>query len=78
MRYRGRGEDFATAHFVALFDRGLAPTDINQGGQDIFFNGRHDFDPDEHTRAVATASISALMSIGRHLPNPSPSRSPPR
>ena len=53
-RYRGRGEDFATAHFVALFDRGLAPTYIDQGGQDIQFNGRRDFDPDEHTRAVAT------------------------
>jgi LPS-assembly protein len=54
LRYRGSGEDFATAHFVALFDRGLAPTNINQGGQDIFFNGRHDFDPDDHTRAIAT------------------------
>ena len=52
-RYRGRGEDFASAHFIALFDRGLAPTYINQGGQDIVFNGRRDFDPDEHTRAVA-------------------------
>jgi LPS-assembly protein len=54
LRYRGRGEDFAVAHFVALFDRGLAPTYINQGGQDIVFSGRRDFDLDEHTRAVAT------------------------
>jgi LPS-assembly protein len=54
LRYRGRGEDFAGASFVALFDRGLAPTYINQGGQDILFNGRHDFDPDEHNRAVGT------------------------
>lgn len=53
-RYRGRGEDFVSAHFVALFDRGLAPGYINQGGQDILFNGRRDFDLDEHTRAVAT------------------------
>jgi LPS-assembly protein len=53
-RYRGRGEDFATARFTALFDRGLAPTYINQGGQDILFSGRRDFDLDEHTRAVAT------------------------
>ncbi len=53
-RYRGRGEDFATAHFVALFDRGLAPTYINQGGQDILLNGRRDFDLDERTRAIAT------------------------
>jgi LPS-assembly protein len=53
-RYRGRGEDFASARFTALFDRGLAPTYINQGGQDILFSGRRDFDLDEHTRAIAT------------------------
>jgi LPS-assembly protein len=53
-RYRGRGEDFVSARFNALFDRGLAPTYINQGGQDIVFNGRRDFDLDEQTRAVAT------------------------
>jgi LPS-assembly protein len=54
LRYRGRGEDFAAAHFVALFDRGLAPNNINQGGQDIVFSGRRDFDLDEHNRAVVT------------------------
>jgi LPS-assembly protein len=54
-RYRGLGEDFVSARFTALFDRGLAPDYLNQGGQDIVFDGRHDFDPDEHTRAVATA-----------------------
>jgi LPS-assembly protein len=53
-RYRGRGEDFASARVTALFDRGLAPTYLNQGGQDILFSGRRDFDLDEHTRAVAT------------------------
>jgi LPS-assembly protein len=53
-RYRGRGEDFVSARFTALFDRGLAPTYINQGGQDIIFNGRRDFDLDERNRAVAT------------------------
>ncbi len=51
-RYRGREDDFATARFTALFDRGLPPTYINQGGQDILFNGRHDFD--EHNRVVGT------------------------
>ena len=51
-RYRGRGEDFASAHFTALFDRGLAPTYINQGGQDILFSGRRDFDLDEHTLSL--------------------------
>ena len=29
-------------------------TYLNQGGQDIVFSGRRDFDLDEHTRAVAT------------------------
>jgi LPS-assembly protein len=53
-RYRGRGEDFANARFTALFDRGLAPDYLNQGGQDIVFSGRRDFDLDEHLRAVAT------------------------
>ncbi len=46
-RYRGRGEDFASARFTALFDRGLAPDNLNQGGQDILFSGRRDFDLDE-------------------------------
>jgi LPS-assembly protein len=55
-RYRGRGEDFVNARFTALWDRGLfqAPYFLNQGGQDIVFSGRRDFDLDEHTRAVAT------------------------
>ena len=54
-RYRGRGEDFVSARFTALFDRGLPPDYINQGGQDILLNGRRDFDPDERNRAVASA-----------------------
>ena len=53
IRYRGAGEDFAHLHFVALFDRGLAPLNLNQGGQDIIFNGRKDF-ADGHTRAIAS------------------------
>jgi LPS-assembly protein len=53
-RYRGRGEDFVNARATALFDRGLAPQYLNQGGQDIVFSGRRDFDLDEHLRAVAT------------------------
>jgi LPS-assembly protein len=53
-RYRGRGEDFVSARATALFDRGLAPTYINQGGQDILFNGRRDFDLDGQNRAVVT------------------------
>jgi LPS-assembly protein len=53
-RYRGRGEDFVNARFTAVWDRGLAPDYVNQGGQDIVFSGRRDFDLDERTRAVAT------------------------
>jgi LPS-assembly protein len=53
-RYHGPGEDFVNARFTALWDRGLAPDYLNQGGQDIVFSGRRDFDLDEHTRAVAT------------------------
>ncbi|HEV2274714.1 MAG TPA: LPS assembly protein LptD [Acidobacteriaceae bacterium] len=53
MRYHGQGEDFANFHFVALFDRGLPPNNLNQGGVDVVFNGRRDFDPDGHTRLVA-------------------------
>jgi LPS-assembly protein len=54
LRYRGTGEDFASLRFTALFDRGLAPDNLNQGGQDVLFSGRHDFDADDHTRVVAT------------------------
>jgi LPS-assembly protein len=52
IRYHGSGEDFATFHFVSLFDRGTPVTNLNQGGQDILVNGRHDYDPDGHTWAV--------------------------
>lgn len=45
-RYRGVGQDFVTAHFSALQDRGYTPTGgvyTNQGGEDITVKGRHDF-----------------------------------
>ncbi len=45
---------FCQCPFTALWDRGLAPDYLDQGGQDIVFSGRRDFDLDEHTRAVAT------------------------
>lgn len=54
-RYRGRGADFLTVAYRQLLDRGLpsgkpdAPP-INQGGEDITADGRHDFSP--QTRAV--------------------------
>ena len=54
IRFRGAGEDFATFHFIALFDRGAPVTNLNQGGQDILFNGRHDY-PDGHTSAVVNS-----------------------
>jgi len=54
-RYRGVGLDFAKAHFSALQDRGIVTngTYVNQGGEDITFSGRHDFNP--QTRVVADA-----------------------
>ena len=55
-RYRGRRDDFLTAHFSALQDRGYfdsTNTYINQGGQDITAALRHDFTA--KTRVVADA-----------------------
>jgi LPS-assembly protein len=48
-RYKGRGYDFATFRFNSLLDR--LPGTENQGGVDLLFDGRHDFDAE--TRAVA-------------------------
>jgi LPS-assembly protein len=50
-RLKGRGQDFANIRFKALLDRGLAPNNINQGGEDLLFAGRHDLD--EYTRTVS-------------------------
>ena len=53
-RYRGAGNDFVQSHFSQLFDRGYTPASgvyTNQGGEDLTFSGRHDFD--EATRVVA-------------------------
>ncbi|HEY0308186.1 MAG TPA: LPS assembly protein LptD [Acidobacteriaceae bacterium] len=53
-RYRGLGNNFFNAHYKGLLDRGLrqvgAPP-INQGGEDVTLDTRHDFG--EHTRLVA-------------------------
>ena len=48
-RYKGRGDDFATFRFNSLLDR--LPGTENQGGVDLLFDGRHDFDAE--TRSVA-------------------------
>jgi LPS-assembly protein len=52
-RYRGLGNDFAKAHYSGLLDRGIVTNGVyvNQGGQDVTFSGRHDFNP--QTRMVA-------------------------
>jgi LPS-assembly protein len=54
-RYRGQGNDFAKAKFSALQDRGITTNGVylNQGGEDVTFSGRHDFD--SQTRIVADA-----------------------
>jgi LPS-assembly protein len=50
-RYRGRGADFMTVNFHSLLDRGFQPGNIDQGGEDLTINGRHDFSPE--VRAVS-------------------------
>jgi LPS-assembly protein len=43
--YRGRDDDFVTARYSGLLDRGYVTGGqyVNQGGQDVTFAGRHDF-----------------------------------
>jgi len=52
-RYRGFGENFLNVRFHALFDRGLAPDNINQGGTDLMVDGRRDWG--SHTRGIVDA-----------------------
>jgi LPS-assembly protein len=52
-RYRGFGEDFFNVRYHALYDRGLQPGNINQGGTDLIADGRRDWSP--HTRGVVDA-----------------------
>ena len=55
-RYKGRGYDFATAHYSGLQDRGYIPTGgvyTNQGGEDVVFKARHNLTP--QTRVGADA-----------------------
>ena len=66
-RYRGRGEDFVNARFTALWDRGLAPDYLNQGGQDIVFSGRRDFDLNEHTARRGHRRVSQLLCLSRSI-----------
>ena len=53
-RYRGLNDDFLQAHYNGLLDRqngAFGTSNANQGGEDVTFRGRHDFQPD--TRVVA-------------------------
>jgi LPS-assembly protein len=54
-RYRGTGLDFAKARFNAVQDRGITVNGVyaNQGGEDVTFSGRHDFD--SQTRVAGDA-----------------------
>lgn len=54
-RYKGLGNDFASAHYSGLQDRGFVSGGVyvNQGGEDVSFLGRHDFST--HSRVAATA-----------------------
>jgi LPS-assembly protein len=54
-RFKGLGNDFVTAHYSGLQDRGYY-TDgvyVNQGGEDATFLGRHDFSA--HSRVAGDA-----------------------
>jgi LPS-assembly protein len=44
-RFKGLGNDFVTAHYSGLQDRGYftGGVYVNQGGEDVTFLGRHDF-----------------------------------
>ncbi|WP_263367301.1 LPS-assembly protein LptD [Edaphobacter bradus] len=52
-RYRGLGNNFATAHYNGLLDRGYYTGGkyVNQGGEDVVFSGRYDFS--DQTRVAA-------------------------
>ena len=52
-RYRGQGLDFVQAHYSGLLDRGFIQNGVytNQGGEDVTFAGRRDFNA--NTRAAA-------------------------
>ena len=54
-RYHGLDNDFAKAHYSGLLDRGFTTNGVyqNQGGQDVTFSGRHDFNAT--TRIVGDA-----------------------
>jgi LPS-assembly protein len=52
-RYRGFDQNFLHVRFHSLFDRGLQPGNINQGGTDLLVDGRRDWGP--HTRGVVDA-----------------------
>ena len=62
-RYRGLGNDFVTTHYSGLLDRGYYTGQIykNQGGQDLVFSGRHDFNIEGGSTRVA-ADVEYLSS----------------
>ncbi len=52
-RYKGNGLDGLRVRYTGLLDRGLGPTHIDQGGEDVTVAGRRDLT--QYTRAVASA-----------------------
>jgi len=54
-RFKGLGNDFVTAHYSGLQDRGYYSDGVyvNQGGEDATFLGRHDFSA--HSRVAGDA-----------------------
>ena len=57
-RYKGLGNDFLTAKYSGLLDRGYVTGGqyVNQGGQDVVASGRKDFSPED---GVAKTRVAA-------------------
>lgn len=64
-RYHGLGNNFATAHYNGLLDRGYYSGGhyVNQGGEDLVFSGRYDVPMPEGTRTRLAADLEYLSSF---------------
>ncbi|SNT31464.1 LPS-assembly protein [Granulicella rosea] len=66
-RWKGAGNDFATAHYNGVLDR-QPPGPTNQGGEDVLFSGRRDLS--QKTRLAATVEyLSSYIYREAFTPN---------
>jgi LPS-assembly protein len=63
-RYRGLGNNFATAHYSGLLDRGYVTGGqyVNQGGEDVVFSGRYDIPSYPGSQSRLAADLEYLSS----------------